>query len=221
MRKILLAAAAIVVLSFAVALYAYQDPSIPDRVPAHWNAAGQVDGYLPKFWGLFFVPILGVLLLPLFIVLPRIDPLKKNIMEFRHYYDGFIAVFMGFLFYLQIITLLLITGSDFHIIQALAPAFGVLFYCIGILLGKSKRNWFIGIRTPWTLSSDKIWDRTHALGGRLFKIAGVLSLLGAFFYEHALWFILAPIIAFSAFLVVYSYFEYRKQGKRPKKKAHK
>ena len=61
------------------------------------------------------------------------------------------------------------------------PAFAVLLFYIGILIKHAKRNWFIGIRTPWTLSSDKVWDKTHALGGKLFQVSAVITLGGIFF----------------------------------------
>ena len=88
---------------------------------------------------------------------------------------------------------------------------GVLFFSIGIVIGKAKRNWFIGIRTPWTLSSEAVWDKTHRLGGKVFMVSGLVSLLGFFFEGYvALLLILAPIMIGSIFLVVYSYFEYQK-----------
>ena len=93
-----------------------------------------------------------------------------------------------------------------------------MFYT-GVVLQKSKRNWIIGIRTPWTLSSDYVWGRTHALGGKLFKISGILSVIGIFFGDYSLFFVLAPIILASIYLIVYSYLRYREeqQGKRKKR----
>jgi len=81
------------------------------------------------------------------------------------------------------------------------------------LLEKSERNWFIGIRTPWTMSSDKIWHKTHILGGKLFKIAGIIAIIGIFFGKIAFFFIIIPMILFAIYLVVYSYLEYRKLKK--------
>ncbi len=76
---------------------------------------------------------------------------------------------------------------------------------------KAKRNWFIGIRTPWTLNSDAVWDKTHRIGGRLFKAAGIVALLGVFFPNHAILLILVPAILVASFTIIYSYFEYQRE----------
>jgi uncharacterized membrane protein len=88
---------------------------------------------------------------------------------------------------------------------------GILFYYSGALCLRAKRNWFIGIRTPWTLSSDKVWKKTHQLGGRLFQIAGVLAVVGAFLGKYALYLVIVPVISLSIFIVFYSYFVYKKE----------
>jgi uncharacterized membrane protein len=87
---------------------------------------------------------------------------------------------------------------------------GLLFFYSGILYENAKRNWFIGIRTPWTLSNDIVWDKTHKIGGKLFKIAGVVAIFGIFFQKYALLFILVPVILITAYTIIYSYFEYQK-----------
>jgi uncharacterized membrane protein len=90
------------------------------------------------------------------------------------------------------------------------PALAILFFYLGILVENTKRNWFIGIRTPWTLSSDKIWDKTHKFGGKLFKIGALVSLIGIFFKDLGFLFVLVPIFLISIYLIVYSYLEFRK-----------
>jgi len=95
--------------------------------------------------------------------------------------------------------------------SALLPALGLFIFFMGFLLEKTKRNWFIGIRTPWTLSSDKVWEETHRLGATLFKISGLLAILGAFLPEIAFWLMFIPLIGSSLFLVVYSYLLYARR----------
>lgn len=200
---------AIVLLSFAVGAYYY--PSMPERMASHWNAAGEVDGYMSKFWGVFFMPVLSAGLFLLFLAVPKIDPMKANIEKFRKYYGGFVVLIIAFLFYIYLLTVYWNLGARLNMALAVLPATGVLFYYAGILIEHAKRNWFIGIRTPWTLSSDSVWDKTHKLGGKLFKIAGVLALLGIFFGKYAMWLVLAPVLLFSAYLFVYSYLEWKKE----------
>ena len=201
--------AGILILTFATAIVAY--PYLPDRLASHWGASGQVNGYLPKIWGLFIVPAISAALVLLFLLIPRIDPLRKNIAKFMDAFEQFIIVILAFLFYVFLLTIFWNTGARFSLIQVLSPAFGVLFYACGILIGKAKRNWFIGIRTPWTLSSDRVWEKTHAIGAKLFRLAGVLALGGLLLPALAWLFILGPVLLISAYLVVYSYLEYRKE----------
>ncbi len=210
-KKSTLAVLGIILLSFAVGIYLY--PQMPDRMASHWNAQGEVDGYMPKFWGLFLMPLISFGLLLLFMLIPKIDPLKQNIQKFRKYYDWFIMLLIAFLFYLYLLTLAANLGYDFNMTTTMVPALGILFYYIGILTENAKRNWFIGIRTPWTLSSDVVWNKTHKLGGKLFKIAGILAFLGIIFQEYAIWFVVVPVLAVAVYTVVYSYFEYQKRAK--------
>ncbi|MGA2935342.1 MAG: SdpI family protein [Methanomicrobiales archaeon] len=206
--------AGILILTFAIAIVAY--PYLPDRLASHWGVSGEVNGYLPKIWGLFIVPVISAALTLLFLLIPRIDPLGKNIAKFMDAYEQFVVIILAFLFYVSLLTILWNTGMRFSIGQVLSPAFAVLFYACGILIGKAKRNWFIGIRTPWTLSSDRAWDKTHAIGGKLFRIAGVLALGGILLPGIAWLFLLGPILLISGYLVVYSYLEYRREEEERK-----
>ncbi len=198
-------------LAFSIILACFLYLEMPEQMASHWNAKGQVDGYMPKLFGLFMMPMISLICLVLFIFLPKIDPLKENIKKFRIYYDGFILVFMMFMLYLYFLTLLWNLGVRFSMIKMLMPSFGILFYYIGVLLKNARRNWFIGIRTPWTLSNDKVWGKTHELGGKLYKIAAVFALLGFIFEDYAIWFVLLPITTVSLFTVIYSYYIFQKK----------
>ena len=212
MRKANIFILAVLIISFAIGIYLY--PQMPERMASHWNVAGQVDGYMPKLWGLFLMPIISLALFLLFIAIPRIDPLKANIEKFRKNFDIFIAIIMLFLLYIYLLTLFWSLGARFNIIQLMSPAFAILFFYAGVLISNSKRNWFIGIRTPWTMSSEKVWNKTHSRGGKLFKAAGIICLLGAVFPDYAIWFVLVPVVAVAIYSVVYSYFLYSKEGKK-------
>lgn len=212
MRKSTSAILVILLISFIIGIFLY--PQMPEKMASHWNLQGKVDGYMSKFWGLFLMPLISVLLFLLFVLIPKIDPLKHNIQKFRKYYDRFIVLLIIFLFYLYLLTIFWNLGLRFSIIQVLSPAFGILFYYTGILTENARRNWFIGIRTPWTLSSDRVWHKTHKLGGKLFKIAGIIALLGAMLREYAFFFVLVPVIIIAIYTIVYSYFEYQKLAKQ-------
>ena len=212
MKKITAVTIAIILLSFAMSIYIY--PMMPAKLASHWDINGNVNGYMSKFWGLFFTPILSIILFAVFTAIPLIDPLKKNIAKFKKQYDTFIFIIILFIFYIHVLLLFWNFGFKFNMIQLMSPAFAILFYYMGNLISKSKRNWFIGIRTPWTLSSDYVWKKTHELGGKLIKVAGIISLAGIFLPQYEILFIIIPIITFMLFSVIYSYIIYSKEKKR-------
>lgn len=206
----------IVVLSFAIAIYSYS--YMPAKVASHWNSSGTVDGYMSRFWGVFFMPILLTLLALLFVVIPRIDPLKENIAKFRKYFDNFVFLILAVFLFIYIDMLLWSIGIKINPAFVMPLAMGVLFFYVGVLLEKAKRNWFIGIRTPWTMSSEKVWDKTHKRAAILFKVAAILCLIGIFFKNYAIWFVLIPVIASAIYTFAYSYFEYQKLGSQKRQK---
>jgi uncharacterized membrane protein len=208
-RKSEIAILAITALAFILSVVLY--PQMPAQVASHWNAQGQVDGYMSKFWGLFFMPFLLTGLVLLFIAIPWIDPLRTNIEAFRKYYDGFVTLFFVFMFVVHIQVILWSLGIQINPNMVMPIAVGLLFFYAGILCENSRRNWFVGIRTPWTLSSDRVWDKTHQIGGKLFKVAGVITFLGVFFQNYAVFFILAPVLVVTVYTVVYSYVEYQRE----------
>ena len=186
---------------------------LPDLMASHWNINDQVDGYIPKVWGVFMVPLITLGMFGLFLVLPSVDPLKANIAQFREAFNLFIVLMVGFMLYLYGLTLAWNLGyKDFKMSGAMLPAIGLLFIFIGFLLRQTKRNFFIGIRTPWTLSSDTVWDETHRVGAVLFMLSGALAFIGGFFGGTvAFWMLFTPLIGSTLFLLVYSYLLYQRE----------
>jgi uncharacterized membrane protein len=196
-------------LHFAVGIYAY--PQLPENVASHWNIEGKVDGYMPKFLGVFLLPSMAAGVTLLFIAIPRIEPLKSNLEQFKEHYNGFIVVILAFFFYLYLLTILWNAGVTFSLMQLLTPAIGIVIYASGVLVEKAKRNWFVGIRTPWTLSNETVWKKTHEQGGKLFKIAGAMSIIGVLFGSYLTFlFMLVPVLSVAVYSIVYSYVEYQK-----------
>ena len=188
---------------------------LPEQMASHWNENDQVDGYMSRFWGVFMMPLVTLGMFALFLVIPNIDPLKANIAQFRETFNLFITFMVGFMVYVHALTLRWNLGyTDTGIGKAMLPAMGLLFIIIGSLLRKAKRNFFIGIRTPWTLSSDTVWDKTHQLGSILFMISGVLAVIGGFFGGMvAFWMLMVPLMGSTIFLLAYSYVLYRQETK--------
>jgi len=209
MKKIEAIVIGLVLVSFTVSLYSY--PLMPEKIAIHWNLQGQVDGYASKFPGLFILPSLLVGIVLLFITIPRVDPLKENIEKFRKHYDDFCILLSAFIVFVHLYVILWNIGIKVGPNIVLPLGFGLLFFYCGILCENAKRNWFIGIRTPWTLSSERVWEKTHKIGGRLFKGCGIISIAGLLFPSHATYFILIPVMFTAAFLIVFSYLEYQKE----------
>ena len=183
---------------------------LPDQMASHWNANDQVDGTTPRFWGVSLMPLVTLGMFALFLILPAIDPLKANIAKFRGTFNLFIVLLVVFMLYIHMLTLVWSLGyQNFRMSAAMLPFMGVLFIFIGYMLRQAKRNFFIGIRTPWTLSSDSVWDKTHRLGSVLFMLSGGFAIIGAFFGGTTAFLLMfIPIIGSTLVLVVYSYLLY-------------
>ena len=205
---ILLGITLLVVVAGAVAY-----PTLPDQVASHWNAAGEANGYMGKFWGIFLLPLVMAGMFLVYFFIPKIDPLRKNIESFRPTYNIFWIWMFVFLAYIFSLSMAWNFGYQFNFTMAIVPAVAVLFYVIGGVLEKSKRNWFFGIRTPWTLSSDVVWDKTHKLGSKLFKAVALVSLVGMFAQgSYIIAAVAIPVVLVTIVTIVYSYIEYRKQN---------
>lgn len=188
----------------------YFQPLMPAKMASHWDWQGNVDGYMNKDWALFFFPFLMVILNLLFYFIPKIDPRKENIEKFWGSYDAFIVVFNIFMLYLYSMTIVWNMGINVNMNAALMPAFALLFYFAGDLIKNAKMNYTIGIRLPWTLANETVWNKTHKVGEKLFKLTALFTFLGAFFSQYAFWFLFVPLIASVVYLFVYSYLEYQK-----------
>jgi uncharacterized membrane protein len=189
-------------------------PYLPAQIASHWNAAGEVNGYMGKFWGVFLVPILFIIIAAVFFVIPRVDPKRDNIAKFRKYYEYLVFAISFFFLYIYLLMLLWNVGYRFDFALAIIPAIAGLFYVIGAILPNTEPNWTIGLRTPWTISNDAVWRKTNRAGGLAFKTSAVIGLIGMFFSAKiGFWFLLVPIIASMIGLVIYSYVLYERGTK--------
>jgi len=210
MRRKVQAAIFMVLLQFMVAVYLY--PSMHESMATHWGLSGAADGYGSKLFGLFFIPAISAVLLPFFLLLPRADP-SKGLSRSLSGYNWFVLGFTGYMTYVYGLSLAWNLGGRFDFGQLLTPVAALGLYGIGMLLSDTEQNWFMGIKTPWTLNSKTVWTSTHILGSKLFKISGVLALVGAFIGGWiSLLLILGPILASAVYLIYYSYAEYQKEA---------
>lgn len=198
----------ILLFSFVISIYFY--PLIPERMASRWDFQGKAIGHIPKILGMFLVPFILVGLAIFFLVIPMIDPLKANIKKFRKYYSGFVILLLIFMLLTHLWMIFWNLGIETKPNIFFSICFGILFFYLGILSENARRNWFIGIRTPWTLSDERVWNKTHKISGGLFKAVGIIAFFGVFFQNYAWFFVLVPIILVLCFTFVYSCLEYKK-----------
>jgi len=205
--RAILASWALAVASFVLTVALYS--RLPDPVPTHWNLRGEADGFSPKPLGPFTIPLLLLVSCVMLPVLPRISPKDFGMERFRRAFDRIVLATASFLFALDILVLLMAIGARISVGRAVFTMVGALFVVFGNFMGKLTKNFFIGVRTPWTLASEEVWLRTHRLAGKVLVLAGIAvvatGLLGVSAVVPLVILGLAAIIP-----VVYSYVVYRR-----------
>jgi uncharacterized membrane protein len=195
-----------VLLGFAIAAWYY--PQLPDPVPTHWNAAGDVDGWTAKPWGVWLLPVINAALMAMFVVIPLISPKGFRLEQSRKAFDSVVLVFVVFMLGVQIFSYRSAISGGQELVKFVPMAIGLLFIILGNYMGKFQKNFFIGIRTPWTLASDQVWNRTHRLGSYVFMIGGVFMMLAGIL-EATVGFFIVIAIAIAMIPTVYSLVIYR------------
>ncbi|MEH7548406.1 MULTISPECIES: SdpI family protein [Bacillaceae] len=163
----------LLLLSLIVTFISY--PYLPEKIAIHWNYKGVPDDYSNRSFGLFLLPGIMIIFYLLTIILPKIDPKKSNFKRFQGSYFKIMNGLLLFLFLFQVVQITSSLGivNPKYIVPELV---GLLFIFIGNLSPKFKPNYFVGIRTPWTLANEDVWKKTHRFGGKVFVITGLLLL---------------------------------------------
>jgi len=190
-------------------LAAWLWPTLPDPMPSHWNASGEVDGYLPKVWGVTLMPLMAVGTWLIMKIIPFISPKGFRTEGFNDVIQIFKVTLVAFMALVAVLVLLESIGIDAHIEQIILAASGALLIVIGNFMGKVRKNFFIGIRTPWTLASDEVWSRTHRLGGRLFVLAGIVMMVGGLFKLPMEW-VIGVVVVAGVYPLLHSFLLYRR-----------
>ncbi len=185
-------------------------PQAPERIPVHWNIAGQVDRYGGKVEGLLVPPLLTLGIYLLMHIVPRIDPGRKSYALFAGSYATIRLSVVTLLAGIYGVTHLIVRGYPVDVSTVVPLGVGGLFVVLGNLMGKIRPNWFVGIRTPWTLSSKEAWCKTHRLGGWVFVLVG-LGMMGASIAgaRYAAMVCLGLLMAGMVGVYVYSYYVWR------------
>jgi uncharacterized membrane protein len=190
----------------AVIITAVVYSQIPERMPTNWNIHGEVDGWSNRLWGAWLIPLMLPVIWAIMRALPHIDPRRANYAKFASTYEWLIVLVMGFMLGMQGLVLAGATGHPVEMQRVLPLGVGVMLLIIGNLLPRARSNWFFGIRTPWTLSSDLSWERTHRVGGYVIVFIGLAMIVTTFVAPERglilLPFIVAPVVLL---LIAYSY----------------
>ncbi|MFQ5888662.1 MAG: SdpI family protein [Gemmatimonadota bacterium] len=152
-------------------------PSLPREIPTHWNLRWEADGWMAKWPGAFLFPGLGLLVWLLLLFLPRIDPRRQHYERFRETYWLLVNWIVLLIAFIEVLSFGEALGWPIVGPRLMLVALGVVLIAIGNYLPRVRSNWWIGIRTPWTLESESVWKATHRLAGRCFVGAGVTFLL--------------------------------------------
>lgn len=204
--------ALVVLASIVLSIYFYMH--FPAIVPTHWNIAGNADGWSSREFGAFLFPAILVAIYFLFELLPKIDPRKERYVEFAKVYSIIKTAIMLVFFCIFAIAGFSSMGYDVAVGFWVPFIIGLLFIVIGNYFGKIRRNYFVGIKVPWTLANEEVWNKTHRLGGKMFVLGGVIMLLTGFTPVVArLPLLIAVIAMISVVPIVYSYVIYKRLQK--------
>lgn len=210
--RTLVVSALFVLITIGVGAWLY--PRLPSEVPTHWSLGGQPNGWSPRFWAVAMWPLLIAGMTGLAVLLPVMSPRKFEIKPFADTYGILMLAIQAFLLVVGVYAMLAGAGYHVPIVLVGTLATGALFMVLGNYMGKLRKNFFIGIRTPWTLTSEVVWERTHRLAGWLFVLAGLVWIVGAVAHAAPMVMVIATLVA--AFVpAVYSYFLYRRVEGRP------
>ncbi|MFZ4648875.1 MAG: SdpI family protein [Patescibacteria group bacterium] len=203
----------LVLAGFFLSIISY--PYLPERVVSHWNFYGQADGWMSRSFNCWLFPLILLAMYLLFWLMPKFDPKKERYAEFSGVYIGMRDAIIFIFFCVFTVATIYNLGYPINVGVAVATLIGLLMMVLGNYFGKLKRNWFIGIRTPWTLSSENVWNKTHRLGGRLFMVWGALIILAPWLpMAWGMGVLLGGIALILIFINIFSYRLYKKEQKK-------
>ena len=214
-QRYYLGAVAVILAVLTGTVVAY--PLLPSTVPLHWDARGQVNGWGPR-WSLFiFGPGMMGLMVLVFAAIPWLSPKKFEVDSFRATYLYIMIVLVALLGYCQMLMVAAAMGSSLGVTinmsRAIIGGVGLLVALMGNVLGKVRRNFFIGVRTPWTIASEPVWNATHRLAAKTFFAGGLIALVVAML-KGPFWVALAAILTAVLTPAVYSLIFYKRLERR-------
>lgn len=201
----------LVVLAFAASAMVWS--RLPAEMPVHWNLAGEADRYGSRLEGALLMPAMMLFTWVMMRTLPKIDPRRANYARMAGTYELVITITLASMLVLHGVFLAMGLGYPVAIGTVAPLVVGVLFMALGNVLPRAKPNWWFGVRTPWTLSSDRVWARTHRVAGYTMLLAGLALVAIAFIPGEEAKLALLVAAGLTAFVpVVYSYVAWRQEN---------
>jgi uncharacterized membrane protein len=196
---------------FAIAVY----PRLPAEIPTHWGLNGEVNGTMPKFPGAFLLPGIAFIIWLALPALRQIDPREEHYEKFSETFWIVVNLAVLVMALIEVLSLGYALGWPVDMGRAIPALVGVLFVAIGNYLPRLRSNWWMGIRTPWTMSSERVWRETHRMAGPVFVIGGLVCLASVFTPSPVR--LALPILALlvaTMIPIVYSYVVWRREAER-------
>lgn len=201
----------LIIMSLSILCWVILYNKLPSQIPMQWGVDGTVNSYAPKLQAAFTHNGILLFLYALLVLSPKMDPRKQNYQKFSRSYRIITLAIMLVLFLLNISVLLASLGYNLNVTTITPILVGILFIILGNYMQTVKPNFFIGIRTAWTLSNEQVWRKTHRLGSKLFILGGLLFFVTPFVPEQLLFpLIISIILAVVLIPTLYSYVQYRK-----------
>lgn len=214
MRRWLPAALIVGAVLFSLAVY----PRLPDQVPIHWGLSGEPDRFGSRVEAAFLMPALMIAVLAIMNWFPSRDPRAANIAKFRAAYDTVVTGTIALMTVIHVLALGSALGWHVNMPKVVLVSLGVLFILLGNLLPLVRSNFIIGIRTPWTLSSETVWTRTHRVGGYAMVAAGVITIVAGLVAQPVGFVVALASLVISALVpVIYSYILWSREHGGPSK----
>ncbi len=206
--KSLLLKLSIVVVMLAVAFIFYDQ--LPTLIPTHWNVYGQADAYWPKNISLFTIPGLVLLLILWFNFIPKFDPRKEKYEQFQKSWDMLQFIIISFFAYVYFVSIYVAMHPAQSMNFFMMFWVGLFFVLLGNYLWKIRSNYFVGIKTPWTLENEEVWNKTHRLGWYMFVISWLIFMINSFL-NFQVWLVFIIVMLLAVFVpIIYSYVIYKK-----------
>jgi uncharacterized membrane protein len=212
MRRWLPAALIAGAVLFSLAVYS----RLPEEIPIHWGLSGAPDRFGSRLEGAFLMPALMTVVLVIMQWYPSRDPRSANIAKFRGAYDTIVTATIALLTGLHVLALGSALGWPVDLPKIVLVSLGIMFMLLGNLLPLARSNFIFGIRTPWTLSSEAVWTRSHRVGGYAMVASGIITIIAGLFAGPVAVVVALVCLVISAVIpIVYSYVLWSREHARP------